>query len=87
FIEVSPGVKTEIFKNVSIGWNLRLRLMVYSGSDKHIKPVSVPGYGNGAKSFSPGINYYIIFNIPYKSVYVKPEPEIINDPETDPVKK
>jgi hypothetical protein len=87
FVEVTPGIKTEILKNISIGWNLRLRLMVYSGTGKDLKPVSVPGYGNGAKSFSPGINYHIIINIPYKSVFVKPEPEKVSDKETEPVKQ
>jgi hypothetical protein len=87
FVEASPGIKTEIFKNVSIGWNLRLRLMVYTGTKKDIKPVSVPGYGNGAKSFSPGINYYIIFNFPYKSVYVRPEVEKVTETESEPIKK
>ena len=85
FVEVTPGIKTEIFKNISIGWNLRLRLMVYSGTGKDLKPVSVPGYGNGAKSFSPGINYHVILNIPYKSVFVKPEKA--PEKETEPVKQ
>jgi hypothetical protein len=74
FVEVNPGVRTEIFKNVSIGWNLRLRILIYSGTDKDMKAVSIPGFGNGTKSFSPGINYYIVFNFPYKSVIVKPAP-------------
>ena len=87
FIEISPGIKTELFKNVSIGWNLRLRLMVYTGTGKNFKPVSVPGYGNGVKSFSPGMNYHIIFSIPYKSMYVKPEPKKVEEPETKAVKK
>lgn len=87
FIEISPGIKTEVFKNVSIGWNLRLRLMVYPGTSKDLKPVSVPGYGNGVKSFSPGMNYHIIINIPYKSVFVKPEPEKPEEPEPDLVNK
>jgi len=87
FVEITPGIKTEILKNISIGWNIRLRLMVYSGTGKNLKPVSVPGYGNGAKSFSPGINYYIIFNFPYKSVFMKPEPEKVSEKETESVKR
>jgi hypothetical protein len=82
FIEINPGIKTEIFKNVSIGWNIRLRLIIYRGTGKDFKPVSIPGFGNGAKSFSPGINYYIIFNFPYKSVFVKPEVEKPAEKET-----
>jgi hypothetical protein len=79
FIEVTPGIKTQIFKYMSIGWNLRLRLMVYPGTGKDLKPVSIPGYGNGVKSFSPGINFYLILNIPYKSVFLRPVPEKITE--------
>jgi hypothetical protein len=75
FVEVNPGIRTEIFKNVSIGWTIRLQLMIYRGTSKDLKPVSVPGFGNATKSFNPGINYYIIFNFPYKRIYVKPEVE------------
>ena len=87
FIELCPGIKTEILKNMSIGWNLRLRFMIYPGTGKNLKPISVPGYGNGAKSFSPGINYYIIINIPYMSVFVKPEIEKISEKESEPAVK
>jgi Domain of unknown function (DUF6048) len=87
FVEVDPGIRTEILKDISIGWNLRLRLMIYSGAKKDLKPVSVPGYGNGVSSFSPGINYYLIINIPYKSVYVKPEVEKAPEKETESVKQ
>jgi hypothetical protein len=87
FVEVSPGIRTEIFKNVTFGWNLRLRLIVYRGTGKDLRPVSVPGYGNGVKSFSPGFNYYIIFNFPYKSVFVKPESDKVTEPETGSGKK
>jgi hypothetical protein len=82
FVEVNPGIRTQIFRNVSIGWNIRLRLLVSGGTGSNQKAVSIPGFGNGTKVFSPGINYYISFNIPYKSVYVKPEIEKAPEPET-----
>jgi hypothetical protein len=73
FIEASPGIRTEIFNNFSIGWAIRLRILISSGTDKDQKPVYFPGYGNGTKSFSPGINYYIVWSIPYKEIiYKKP---------------
>jgi hypothetical protein len=85
FVEVNPGIRTQLIKNVSIGWNLRLRLMIHTGSGKDLKPVNIPGFGNGTKSFSPGINYYVTISIPYKSVFVKPEIEKVpvKEPETD----
>jgi len=66
FIEASPGIRTEIFSNLSIGWTIRLRILIYSGTDRDMKSVYIPGYGNGTKSFSPGINYYLVWSIPYK---------------------
>ncbi len=73
FIEASPGMRTEIFNNFSIGWAIRFRILISSGTDRDQKPVYFPGYGNGTKSFSPGINYYIVWSIPYKEIiYKKP---------------
>lgn len=72
FIEASPGIRTELFKNFSIGWTIRLRILLYGGTGKDLKPIYIPGYGNGTKSFSPGINYYFVWSIPYKKVTLKP---------------
>ncbi len=71
FLEVSPGIRSEIIKNITIGWTVRLRLLIYSGAGKDIKAICIPGFGNGSKSFSPGFNYYLIFNIPYKTIEVR----------------
>ncbi len=68
FIEASPGIRTELLRNISIGWTIRLRLLIYSGTGKDLKAIYIPGYGNGTKSFSPGINYYIVWNIPYRTL-------------------
>lgn len=83
FVEVNPGIRTEIFKNVTIGWNIRLRILLYAGTTKDMKAVSIPGFGNGTKSFSPGMNYYIVFNIPYRSLFVKPAPEKVTDTDNE----
>lgn len=71
FIEASPGIRTELFRNFSIGWSIRLRILIYSGTSKDLKPVYIPGYGNGTKSFSPGINYYLVWSIPYRPLFIK----------------
>jgi len=72
FIEASPGIRTELFRNFSLGWALRLRILIYGGTGRDLKPVYIPGYGNGTKSFSPGINYYFVWSIPYKKIILKP---------------
>jgi hypothetical protein len=86
FVEINPGIRTEIFRNVSIGWNVRLKFLIHSGTGKNLKPVIVPGFGNGTKTFNPGMNYYLIISIPYRKVFVKPAPEKVTEPETEPVK-
>jgi hypothetical protein len=87
FVEVNPGLRTQIFKYVSIGWTIRLRLLISGGTAINQKAVSIPGFGNGTKIFSPGINYYISINIPYKTVYVKPEIEKVPETESPTEKK
>ena len=82
FVEVSPGVRAEMFKNFSMGWNISLRFLVYSGTGKDLKPIYFPGFGNGAKRVSSGLSYFITWNIPYKKIKViikKEEPEEIEE--------
>lgn len=66
FVEASPGLRTELFRNFSIGWTIRLRLLLYSGTGRDFKAISIPGYGNGVRSVSAGVNYYIIWSFPLK---------------------
>jgi hypothetical protein len=82
FIEFTPGVRAEFIKNISIGWTVSLRKMIDPGTGRHMKPVYLPGYGNGSKSFNAGINYYLIWSIPFKTrrVIIQPEEEEEEDP-------
>lgn len=83
YIEFTPGVRAEVTKNLSVGWTVSLRKMIDPGTGKHLKPVYLPGYGNGSKSFSPGINYFIIWSIPFKNKRIIIQPEEVDDEETD----
>ncbi len=70
FIEASPGIRAEIFKNFSMGWTISLRMLLYSSTGSNLKSIYIPGFGNGAKTFSSGINYFIVWNIPFKKINV-----------------
>ncbi len=59
FIEVAPGVKTEVFKNFSLGWNIRLRMLISGGAGKDLRPIYFPGFGSSGKSTSAGISYSV----------------------------
>jgi Domain of unknown function (DUF6048) len=88
FLEASPGVRAELFRNVSIGWNVSLRMLLYTGSRKDIRPIYFAGFGDGQKSFAIGISYFLVWNIPYKKITViikkevPPEPEEPDDTKT-----
>lgn len=87
FIEVVPGVRTGIFRNLSIGWSVSLRFMAYSGTGNDLRAIYIPGFGNGARRVSTGINYFISWNIPYrtKRVIIQPEPQEEVRDETTPI--
>ena len=87
FLEVSPGMRAEIFRNFSLGWSVNLRMLLYSGKNSGLPPLYFPGFGNSQKRFSSGFSYFIVWNIPYKKIRViikKPEPE---EPEDTDIKE
>ena len=66
FLEASPGIRTQLFSHLEIGWCVRLRFLVYSNTSKNLKAIYIPGFGNATKIFSPGLNYYLMWSIPYR---------------------
>ncbi len=90
FLEVDPGMRTEIFRNFSIGWTIRLRLLISGGGGNDLSPVYIPGFGTGGSNTSAGVNYYMVWSIPFrtKTVITKketpPEEEQEEENETKP---
>ena len=81
FLEVSPGVRAEVLKNFSMGWTISLRMLLYTGTGKDLRPIYFPGYGNSVKSFSTALNYFIVWNIPYKKITVITKKEVPPEPD------
>jgi hypothetical protein len=79
FVEVAPGVRTELFRNFSMGWTIRLRLLISAGGGRDIKPIYFPGYGNGGNRTSAGISYFLMWNIPFKTKTVITKPEVVEE--------
>jgi len=75
FLEITPGVRTELFPGVTIGWNLYMRLMISAGAGKDLKPVWMPGYGAATRGMTTGAEYYISISIPYKKIRVIIQPK------------
>lgn len=66
WIEFVGGVRTEILKNVFLGWSLRLRFLVGSNFDKNLVPYIIPGFGRKSNTTSFGINYSVFYSLPIK---------------------
>ena len=81
FLEISPGIRTRIFSNISIGWNISMRMLLYSGTSKDLKPIYLPGFGNAQKTISQGISYYLVWSIPYKKIRVILKKEVPEEEE------
>ncbi len=91
FLEATPGVRTELFPGVTIGWNLVVRLLISSGAGRDLKPVWMPGFGDATSRMTTGAEYYVSVSIPYKKirVVIKPRKELTEDegeenPEMNP---
>jgi len=81
FLEAAPGFRTELLRNLSLGWTLRLKFLLSGGGGKDLKPIYLPGYGNGEKITTLGINYYISWSIPYKTKRVITKPVVVEEPD------
>jgi hypothetical protein len=81
FLEISPGVRAEIFKNFSMGWTVSLRMLLFTGTGKDLRPIYFPGFGNGGKTVTAGLNYFIVWNIPYKKINVIIKKEVPEETE------
>lgn len=83
FLEITPGVHTELFPGVTIGWNLYMRVLISAGAGKDLKPVWMPGYGAGTSGMTTGAEYYVSFSIPYRKIKVYIKPKIRDSEEED----
>lgn len=83
FVEVVPGVRAEVFRNISIGWSVSLRLMVATGARNDTRPLYLPGFGNASNRTAAGISYFISWNIPYRNLRVITKPPAPEEPEEE----
>ena len=85
FLEITPGVRTQLLPGVTVGWNLYMRLLISAGAGKDLKPVWMPGYGPGTSGMSTAAEYYISISIPYRKikVYIKPKVRDSEEEETE----
>ncbi len=81
YLEFAPGFRAEVLNNLSMGWSINLKALLYNGAGKDLRPVYFPGYGKGDESVSFSINYFLSWNIPYKKIKVQIKQEVPEETE------
>lgn len=65
WLEISLGIKGEVFKNVYFGWSGLVKIRVAGENDLNVQPYDIPGFGSASKGINLGANYYIFYQIPF----------------------
>lgn len=66
WIDIVVGIKTEILKNLYLGWTIRGMVKIRMKENNIMTPYIIPGFGKGDKKSSFGFNYAIYYKIPFK---------------------
>ena len=69
--EILFGVKGEVYKNLFIGWSLRLRFVLSRGGADALAPYIIPGYGRSTNGMQAGGNFYIYYKISFPKKAIK----------------
>ena len=61
--EIVMGVQVKIWRNLHMGWSLRLKKELSTSGNKSSKPYYIPGYGSTSSGTSWGGTYRLIFDV------------------------
>lgn len=71
YFELVAGVRVMIFKQISLGWNVRYHSIIHESDNKYGKPMYIPGFGKRGGSFMG--TFSISYTIPLNK---KQEPSV-----------
>jgi hypothetical protein len=63
WVEVTGGMRVELFKGVCAGWNIRGKFLMNGKSFSDLAPIYISGYGKGDKKSIFDYNLYISYAI------------------------
>lgn len=63
FIEFSGGVRTEVFRNFFLGWNIKTRVRLAETGNSLINPYYIAGYGHGKRRAPVMAHFYALYKI------------------------
>jgi len=65
WIQITGGLKTELFQNFFLGWNVRMNIRLYTKTSSGIQAVYIPGFGIPDKNVNIGIGFSLYYLIPF----------------------
>lgn len=81
YLEASPGFRAEMFRNFTMGWSVNIRRLIHSGAGKDLRPIYIPGFGQGSENVGFGISYFLLWNIRWKTISVILKQELPEETE------
>ncbi len=63
--EIGGGLKTKLFWNIFIGWDLRIRMKLSSKSEIDMEPYYISGFGKGKNNSAIMLHYSVYYKFPY----------------------
>ncbi len=60
------GLRSEVLKNIYMGWSVRVRSIINVGKDNELEPYSIPGYGRRDRPTNLSFTYTLEYQIPFK---------------------
>lgn len=66
WLEAGIGIKTEIWRNLFLGWSLRGRLMLSDTSSPAMDPYFISGFGKSDNNTSLSLHYQIMYRLPLR---------------------
>jgi hypothetical protein len=64
--EVVIVLKTELFSNFFLGWNLRGKLLLFGKEDRNMNDRYIPGFGSSDVNSTASFDFYIYYRFPLK---------------------
>lgn len=75
WIEIVAGMRAKIWKELYMGYTLRLKTSLRLSGDQELESYRIPGYGLASESSFWGVNYYISWRFKFREKYTVPQKE------------
>ena len=66
WVEMTTGVKVEVFENIFLGYNLRFKFARNFSDEPTLLPYYIPGFGRSNQEERFGFDYFVYYRIPFR---------------------